>query len=631
MTPELQLKIDNLPDSPGCYLMKCQGQIIYVGKAKNLKNRVSQYFRNSKDHTPKVRAMVEKVDDFDIVLVDGELEALILECNLIKRHKPWYNILLKDDKHYPYIRIDEKAPFATVDLVRRPEKDGAKYFGPYFSATVVREMLDVVRTVFPIRTCRRAIVPGKPTRPCVHYEIGQCLAPCAGRVSEADYRAVIRKVIEFLSGNEAPILRELTNQMKAAAAALQYEKASVFRDRIAAVNRIGEKQKAIVAGGGDQDVLGVRLQDGDALVQTIFIRGGKMIGSDLHVLENGGDEPIPGILLSFMLQYYGEERLPAREILTEAPPEECETLESLLTERLGRKVAILTPQRGEKKRLVEMAQKNARDAALKRAEKLARTEERTTGALKELAQVLGLSAPPRRIEGYDISNTQGAQSVGSMVVMKDGVAAHRDYRIFRIKTVEGANDFASMYETLFRRLTHGLAEREERLAKGQDPLGGKFSDLPDLILIDGGRGQVNAAVQAMEDAGLAIPVFGLAKRVEEIVLPDEETSIFLDRHSPALHLIERVRDEAHRFGITRHRQMRSSAALSSRLDGIPGVGPVRKKALLTHFTTLTDLLEADVAALCGVEGINQKTAEAIYQALHEQEEEQDNGQVQSGN
>ncbi|MDD7412093.1 MAG: excinuclease ABC subunit UvrC [bacterium] len=619
MTGELSLKLRSLPDSPGCYLMKSHGKIIYVGKAKNLKNRVSQYFHNSRDHTPKVRAMVEKVDDFDVVLVDSELEALILECNLIKLHRPWYNILLKDDKHYPYIRIDPKADFATVDLVRRPEKDGARYFGPFFSATVVRELLDVVRLVFPIRTCRRAISPDRPTRPCVQYEIGQCVGPCTGNVTPEAYRELIGRVIRFLEGDEKPILRELTERMKGAAAQMQYEKAGVYRDRIAAVEQIMQKQKAIVAGGGDQDVIVTQRQQEDALVQMLLVRGGKMIGSELHVIERAGDEPEDEILLSFMLQYYGEDHMPAREILIGQPVAEVETLAPLLSEKCGRKVVITQPQRGEKRQLVDMAMKNLRDAALKRERRLANAYSRTLGALHELQEVLGIENLPLRIEGYDISNTQGAQSVGSMVVMKGGLSSNKDYRIFRIRTVEGPNDFASMHEVITRRLTHGLKEREERLSQGLDPAGGKFSELPDLILIDGGRGQLNAALEAMRECGLSIPMFGLAKRVEEIVLPDEETSIFLDRHSEALHLIQRLRDEAHRFAITHHRSLRSSAALSSRLDAIPGIGPARKRALLTHFTTIQELLAADEKALCQVDGVSEKTAALIWRALHGEE------------
>ena len=626
MTENLRLKIDNLPDSPGCYLMKSGGTVIYVGKAKNLKNRVRQYFHDSY-HTPKVQAMVDKVDDFDIVLVDGELEALILECNLIKLHKPWYNILLKDDKHYPYIRVDMKAAFPTVDLVRRPEKDGAKYFGPYLGATVVREMLDVVRMVFPIRTCTKTINPDKPVRPCVHYEIGQCMGPCAGLVSEKKYHELMKKVLEFLGGNDGPVKEELNNRMKEASLQLNYERAAVYRDRIKAVEQVMQKQKAISNSGGDQDVLVTLRQGDDALVQLMLIRGGKMIGSETHVLERAGDETPEQVICSFMLQYYAEDSMPPRDILVGVMPEEAETLAAILSERRGGKVTISMPKRGEKRQLVELAVKNIGDAAMKREKQLQSSRSRTIGALEELMQVLNLNIFPARIEGYDISNTQGAQSVGSMVVMKNGRPANRDYRYFRIKTVEGPNDFASMKEVLTRRLKHGLTEREERIAGGLDPAGGKFSELPDLILIDGGRGQLNAAISAMEEVGVSIPIFSLAERIEEIVLPDQEESILLDRHSDALHLIQRLRDEAHRFAISHHRSLRGAHALKSRLDEIPGVGPVRKRAIFKHFETMEALMEASVEEICEVQSVSHQTAQTIYNALHNDTNEQTTQEV----
>ena len=621
MTDALRLKIENLPDSPGCYLMKSGGKIIYVGKAKNLKNRVRQYFHESRNHTPKVRAMVEKVDDFDIVLVDGELEALILECNLIKLHKPWYNILLKDDKHYPYIRVNMHEPFPTVDLTRKSAKDGARYFGPFMSATVVREMLDVVRTVFPIRTCSRQIGDGKTYRPCVHYEIGQCHAPCAGKIDQAGYHEIMKRVLEFLGGNDQPVRQELTEKMREAALSLNYERAAVYRDRLAAVESVMQKQKAIVTGGGDQDVLAVVKCGDDAMVQMVMVRGGKMIGSESHALERAGDEPPEEVLTSFMLQYYSEESLPPREILVSHLMEDADVLAQLLTERRGAKVTVSQPQRGEKRQMVEMALKNASDAAMKREKQLTNSRLRTVGALEELKEVLGMDVFPRRIEGYDISNTQGAQSVGSMVVMINGRPANRDYRYFRIKTVEGANDFASIQEVISRRLKHGLTEREERLSQGLDPVSGKFSDLPELILIDGGRGQLEAAMAARDEVGLNIPMFGLAKRLEEIVLPGEDQSILLDKHSPALHLIQRVRDEAHRFAISHHRSLRGAAALKSRLDEIPGVGPVRKKAILRHFETMEALEAASVEDICGVQGVSKHTAQAIYDFLRAPEAE----------
>lgn len=615
MSPALEFKIASLPDSPGCYLMKSEGEIIYVGKAKNLKNRVSQYFHYSAQHTPKVRAMVEKIDDFDIMLVDGELEAFTLECNLIKLHMPHYNIRLKDDKAYPYIRVDLREPFPRVDLARRQEKDGAKYFGPFQGATVVREVLDVARMVFPIRTCNWAINLDKPRRPCVHHQIGQCPAPCAGKISEADYRETIQGVIEFLNGKYAPVLDTLKQRMTEASAEMNYERAAVYRDRIRAVEAVMQKQKAISTAQVDQDIIAVLPHDADAMVQLMFVRSGRMIGSERFTLEGAGDEDQGEILTQFMLQYYGPEITPPREILLSATPPEHDVIEQLLTEQHGARTYILTPRRGEKLKLVRMAIKNLRDEAHKLDRRNANSRARTIGALEELQGVLGLEKLPRRIEGYDISNTQGAQSVASEVVMVDGVSANREYRRYRIKTVEGANDFASMYEVITRRLSHGLDELEERNAQGLDPQGGKFSWLPDLILVDGGRGQLNAAMEAMQAQGLDIPMIGLAKRIEEIVLPGEEESLLLDRHSNALHLIQRVRDESHRFAIIHHRALRSRASIASRLDGIPGVGEKRRKAILKHFKTVEALRAASLKDIQAVPGLPANVAEAVYRFM----------------
>ena len=619
MSPELEFKIKSLPDSPGCYLMKSGGEIIYVGKAKNLKNRVSQYFHWSAQHTPKVRAMVEKIDDFDIMLVDNELEAFTLECNLIKLHMPHYNILLKDDKTYPFIRVDLRENFPRVDLVRRQEKDGAKYFGPYQGATVIREVLDVVRMVFPIRVCAKKLNPEKPLRPCVHHQVGQCPAPCAGLISGEDYRQTILKVIDFLNGKYAPVLDELKERMMEASKAMNYERAALYRDRIRAVEAVMQKQKAISTAQTDQDIIAVLPHDADAMVQLMFVRSGRMIGSERFTLEGAADEPQGEILTQFMLQYYGPEITPPREILLSATPPEHDVIEQLLSEQHGQRTYILTPRRGEKLKLVRMALKNLKDEAHKLDRKNAGSRARTIGALEELQQVLGLPTLPRRIEGYDISNTQGAQNVASEVVMVDGVSANREYRHYRIKTVEGANDFASMYEVITRRLSHGLDELAERKAAGLDPEGGKFSWLPDLILVDGGRSQLAAAMEAMEGQGLNIPMIGLAKRIEEIVLPGEEESILLDRHSNALHLIQRVRDEAHRFAIIHHRTLRGRASIASRLDGIPGVGEKRRKAILKHFKTVEALRAASLEDIQAVPGMPEKVAESVYRFMREDE------------
>ena len=619
MSPELEFKIANLPDSPGCYLMKSEGGIIYVGKAVNLKNRVSQYFHYSAQHTPKVRAMVEKIDDFDIILVDSEMEAFALECNLIKLHMPHYNILLKDDKAYPYIRVNLAEDFPLVDLARRQERDGAKYFGPYQGSTVVREVLDVVRMVFPIRVCRHAINPDKPRRPCVHHQVGQCPAPCAGLISKEDYRRTIDGVIDFLNGKYAPVLAELKERMAEASKEMNYERAALYRDRIRAVEAVMQKQKAISTQQADQDIIAVLPHEADAMVQLMFVRSGRMIGSERFTLEGAGDEDPGEILTQFMLQYYGPEITPPREILLSHTPPEHDVIEQLLTEQHGARTYILTPRRGEKLKLVGMAVKNLKDEAKKLDRKNASSHARTIGALETLQALLNLPTLPRRIEGYDISNTQGALSVASEVVMVDGVSANKEYRRYRIKTVEGANDFASMYEVITRRLSHGLDELAERKEQGLDPQGGKFSWLPDLILVDGGRGQLAAAQEAMQAQGLNIPMIGLAKRIEEIVLPGEEESLLLDRHSPALHVLQRVRDESHRFAIIHHRTLRGKASIASRLDGIPGVGDKRKKAILKHFKTVEALKAATAEEIAQAPGVPEKVAQSVWRFLHEEQ------------
>ena len=617
LTPNLEWKIANLPDSPGCYLMKHEGEIIYVGKAKNLKNRVSQYFRPSRQHTIKVRAMVSKVDDFEIMLVDGELEAFTLECNLIKLHRPHYNILLKDDKHYPFIKVDLKERYPRVQLVRRQERDGARYFGPFQGATVVREVLDVARMVFPIRSCSTAIHPDRPRRPCIHHQVGQCPAPCAGLISEEDYLKTLHQVMDFLSGKYQPVLEALRERMMEASASMNYERAALYRDQMRAVEAVMQKQKAISTAMGDQDILAAMPHDADAMVQLMFIRSGRLIGSERFTMEGAGDESMGDVLTQFILQYYDSENMPPHELLLSVMPEERTVIEQLLTDLHGRRVYLANPMRGEKRKLINMAVKNLKDEIQRIDRREANSHARTIGALEELQEVLGLEALPRRIEGYDISNTQGAQSVASEVVMIDGLPANKEYRHYRIKTVEGANDFASIAEVITRRLSHGLKEIEERKAQGLDVEGGKFSWLPDLILIDGGRGQVQAAQRAMRDLGLQIPMFGLAKRIEEIVLPEEEESLLLDRHSPALHLIQRVRDEAHRFAIIHHRTLRGRASVASQLDGVPGVGEKRRKAILKHFKTVEALRAASPEAIAQVPGIPGGVARDIYRLFHE--------------
>ena len=609
---ELELKIAMLPESPGCYLMKdAKGEIIYVGKAINLKNRVRSYFRG-RDHTPKVAAMISHIADFEILLCESNLEALCLECNLIKEHKPYYNILLKDDKHYPYLKLDLKEPFPRLTLARRMNRDGAKYFGPYIGATAVKQVIDAVRDVFPMRTCRMALPPKKPIRPCMNYDFGKCLAPCANRCTEAEYWDMMDGVLSFLGGDYGLVLDKLTAQMNAAAERMEYEKAAVIRDKIRDVKGLMERQIAIKTDLREQDIIALAQDGVDAMAQILYVRGGRMLGGDHFLLEREGGEDPGEVLMGFITQYYTAETLIPRHVLIQCLPEGAqEQAEEWLRQQKGQPVTLATPKRGEKHELVLLAAKNAKDALEKRNARTAVRQERTSGAAASLGRILRLEHYPRRIEGYDISNTQGVLSVGSMVVFIDGVPAKKEYRKFRIKTVEGANDFASLNEVLGRRFSHGLKEKAEREAEGLPAIGGKFSDLPDLVLIDGGPQQVRFARQALLDMGADVAMFGLAERLEEIWLPDCDEPIVLDHATPELQLVQRIRDEAHRCAITHHRTLRDAAFTRSALDEIEGIGPKRRKALLKRFGSLKAIRQATADELAAVEGMNRRAAEAV--------------------
>ena len=610
----LNLKISMLPESPGCYLMKdAGGTIIYVGKAVNLKNRVRSYFRDTY-HTPKVAAMISHIADFEVLLCESNLEALCLECNLIKEHKPYYNILLKDDKHYPYIRLQPSEPFPRLRLARRMTKDNARYFGPYIGATAVKQVIDTVRDVFPLRTCNLRFPLKEKVRPCINYDIKKCLAPCAGLCTEEEYSQMIDGVLSFLNGDYGMVMDRLKASMQQYASRMEYEKAAVFRDKIRDVQGLMERQIAIRTDRSEQDILAVA-QDGlDAMVQIIYVRGGRMLGGDHFLLEREGGEDPGEVLLAFATQYYAQGTLIPRNVLIQTLPDGgTESLEGWLRQQKNGAVTLQVPKRGEKHELVLLAQKNAEDALQKRNARKTVKEERTRGAAESLGRILGMDHYPRRIEGYDISNTQGVLSVGSMVVFIDGVPARKEYRQFRIKTVTGANDFASLNEVLSRRFSHGLQEKKEREAQGLSPVGGKFSDLPDLILIDGGPQQLRFARQAILDLGADVAMFGLAERFEEIFVPYQDAPIVLDHRTPELQLVQRIRDEAHRTAITHHRALRGKAFTHSQLEDIPGVGPGRRKALLKHFGSIKAIRSASLEDLLQVKSISRPVAESILQ------------------
>ncbi len=621
MTDELQAKILTLPDSPGCYLMKSRGKIIYVGKAKNLKNRVRQYFHAFENHTPKVRAMVSRVDDFDIILCRTNFEALTLECNLIKLHRPFYNILLKDDKQYPYLRYDPNEPFPRLTIARTLDPhDGYRYLGPYIGATAVRQVLGELSRYFPLRRCALKLPLNRPYRPCVYHSTGQCKAPCAGYIGEKEYKEILRRAVDFLNGDVGGIVRELTGQMNEAAANMEYEQAAALRDKIADVKAVTERQLAIQTRDVQQDVIAVAADATDAVVQVLHVRSGRIEGGGSYVLENSGGDPTEDIVEGFMTQHYEDGRAIPREILAEALGESREELTQWLRERRGAAVTLLSPQRGAKAALVAICKKNAADALFKRQQNQQIRHAQTALAMEELQSALGLPTLPERIEGYDISNTQGVLSVASMVVFHGGMPAKKQYRHFRIKTVEGANDFASMAEVIGRRFTHGVTEKAEREAAGLPPEEGRFSLFPDVILIDGGPQQLAFAHRAMRDAGVDLPMFGLAKRNEEIYLPGEEKPIVLDKRSNALHLVQRVRDEAHRFGITHHRALRGKAGVASELETIPGIGEKRKIALLRHFKSLPAILAASEEELAAVDGMNLSAAKAVAEYAKNREQ-----------
>ncbi|HWQ27520.1 MAG TPA: excinuclease ABC subunit UvrC [Dehalococcoidia bacterium] len=601
-----------LPARPGVYLMRdAEGRVIYVGKAANLRSRVRSYFGSPSSMEPKTRALSEAIADFDFIVTATPQEALHLEATLVKRHQPFFNIRLKDDKHYPYLKVDLTDPWPRVYITRRVERDGARYFGPYASASSVRTTLDIVKKLFPWRSCTKTITGNDP-RPCLDYYIKRCIAPCTGYCTKEEYDEVIRQVILFLEGKTKEVVEGLRRQMEEASERLEFERAAFLRDQIKAIEAVSEKQVTASTRPADEDVFGLARADGDAMVQVLFIRGTKMVGADSFSIDGSQDETDADVVGSFVKQFYESSTYIPKTVVLPLPVPEQALIEEWLSERRGGRVRIVVPRKGEKRRLVAMAEENAREALAMQRVKWLADAGKTRQALSELQEELNLPALPRRIECYDISNIQGTSSVGSMVVFVDGHPRPREYRRFRIKTVAGANDFASMAEVLRRRFKRA---GQAAGANGESPAGPadeSFGALPDLVIVDGGKGQLHAALDVLRDLGVEqIPVAGLAKRQEELFVKDMVEPIVLPRTSQALYLVQRVRDEAHRFAITYHRNVRAKAGMQSALDAVPGVGPKRKKALLRKFGSVKAIREASVDEIAATVGFTRRLAEAV--------------------
>ena len=610
---DIQEELKKLPGKPGVYLMHDEkDEIIYVGKAISLKNRVRQYFQSSRGKSVKIEQMVTHITRFEYIVTDSELEALVLECNLIKEHRPKYNTMLMDDKAYPFIKVTVDEPFPRIMMARRMVKDKAKYFGPYTSAGAVKDTIELIRKLYKVRSCNRRLPrdTGKE-RPCLNYHIHQCDAPCQGYVSQETYRKSIDEVLRFLGGNYEVILKELEEKMMKASEDLEFEKAIEYRELLGSVKKIAQKQKITDTAGNDRDILAAATDKEDAVVQVFFTRGGRLIGRDHFYLKLSGDETTGEIISSFIKQFYaGTPYIPA-ELMTQTEIEDGEVLEEWLSQKRGHRVHIRVPKKGTKEKLVELAEKNAALVLSKDRERLKREEGRTIGAVKEIARLLGLEHL-NRMEAYDISNISGFASVGSMVVYEKGKPKRNDYRKFRIKSVQGPDDYASMKEVLTRRFRHGLEEREE----GKET--GSFTAFPDLILMDGGKGQVGIALQVLDELHLNIPVCGMVKddshRTRGLYYNNKELPI--DRNSEGFKLITRIQDEAHRFAIEFHRKLRSKEQVHSVLDDIPGVGPARRKDLMKHFASLDEIRQADVEDLKKLPSMNEKSAQEVYKFFH---------------
>jgi excinuclease ABC subunit C len=619
LSEHLQGILDTLPGKPGCYLMKnAEGTIIYVGKAISLKNRVRSYFHADASHDHKTRRLVREIADIEWILVGSELEALILEMNLIKKHRPKYNIRLKDDKRYPYIKIHWQDPYPKVTVTRLMQDDGARYFGPYTSAWAVFQTLDVLRRVFPYLTCDR-VITGQDKRACLYYDIKLCLAPCIGAVNQAQYRQMISDLQDFLNGHTEPIMGRVQREMEKASQELNFERAASLRDRLKAMQSIVERQKVVFAADyKDSDVIAMARADNEACVQIFFIRAGKLIGREYFVLEGTEDTSDKEVMSEFVKQFYTEAATIPQQVMLPQAIEEAQIISQWLRSRRGGgKVEITVPRSGQPHELVKMATENATETLQALRTQWQADTHRQEQSLAELQSALQLPAPPNRMECYDISHTQGVATVGSMVVFSQGVPDKKLYRRFNIESSAGApDDFASMEEVLRRRFKRWQVSQERDIAPGSKP-DESFAFLPDLLIVDGGKGQLSRAIQVLQDFELfdKVPVVGLAKQEEEIFFPNKPDSLVLPRHSQGLYLVQRIRDEAHRFAITAHRARRTKQGMASMLDSIPGIGPVRRKALLKQFGSVDGIRKATVVELTAVPGITAALATSVKSHL----------------
>lgn len=616
---DFEEELRKLPDQPGVYIMHDETDaIIYIGKALSLRKRVRQYFQPSHDEGIKKRQMVEHIARFEYIITDSELEALVLECNLIKEHTPKYNTMLRDDKTYPYIRVTTGEDFPRVQFARQLKKDKSRYFGPYTSAGAVKDTIELINRIYKLRTCNRRLPKdiGKE-RACLNYHIHQCAAPCQGCISKEEYSSQVHKALEFLNGNYTSVTKELEERMQQASEQMEFEKAIEYRELLSSVKQIAQKQKITSTDQEDKDIIALASDDTDAVVQVFFIRSGKLIGRDHFHVRVGTEENSSDILVNFVKQFYSGTPFIPREIMLQENIEDIPVLEEWLSRKRGRKVTIRIPQKGLKEKLVELAAKNADLVLSQDKEKIKREEGRTIGAVRELERLLGMSGL-NRMEAYDISNINGFETVGSMVVYEKGKPKRSDYRKFRLRTVTGPDDYASMHEVLTRRFLHGMKEQEELSDKELPQELGSFTRFPDIILMDGGRGQVNICLQVLEELGLSIPVCGMVKddshRTRGLYYNNEEIPI--DRHGEGFKLVTRIQDEAHRFAIEYHRSLRSKAQVHSILDDIGGVGPARRKALMRRFQSLENIRNASVEELAQTEGMNLSVAQKVYDFLN---------------